>query len=87
MYRHGSRLAWVKEGCGPGELLRRFQLAFYPADARLPARLRKQGYPAISILRGVRFDGKCLGAARLPDFALARARLGQQGRWEVEIPF
>jgi len=83
---HGKRLAWVKEACEPGELMSPFRLALYPADAgRLPNHLRKQGYFAISAF-GVRFDGKCLGAARLPDFALTRIRLGQPGRWEVEVP-
>ena len=75
---HGDRLAWVKEACEPGALRHPFRLRLYPADAgRLPFGLGASG---------VRFDGKCLGAARLPDFALDRVRLGQQGRWEVEVP-
>ena len=77
VYRRGQRLAWAKEACEPGELLRLFRLEFYPADA---------GRAVTIYVRGVRFDGKCLGAARLPDFALDRARLGQPGRWEVEVP-
>ena len=86
VYRHGSRLAWVKEACEPGALRHEFQLDFYPADARrLPVHHQKQGYFEFSV-RGVRFDGKCLGAMRLPDFALTRARLGQRERWEVEVP-
>ena len=84
---HGDRLAWVKEACEPGALMRKFQLALYPADAgRLPAHHQKRGYFTISA-SGVRFDGKCLGAARLPDFALTRIRLGQPGKWETEIHF
>ena len=84
MYLHGGRLAWVKEACEPGALRRKFRLEFHPADAD-----RKRGY--FPRVRGARFDGKCLGAARLPDFALARARLGQQAPgggwlWEVEVP-
>ena len=87
VHRHGSRLAWVKEACEPGELMSPFRLALYPADTgRLPNHLRKRGYFATSAF-GVRFDGKCLGARRLPDFALTRIRLGQPGRWEVDIPF
>ena len=78
VYLHGKRLAWVKEACELGALRREFRLAFYPVDAD-----RKRGYWTI---HGARFDGKCLGAARLPDFALARVRLGQPGRWEVEVP-
>ena len=87
VHLHGDRLAWVKEACEPGELLFPFRLAFYPVDAsRLPKPRRNWGYFELDA-RGVRFDGKCLGARRLPDFALARARLGQPGRWEVDIPF
>ena len=87
VYRRGRRLAWVKEPCAPGALMHPFHLALSPADAgRLPEHHRKQGYFELSA-RGARVDGKCLGTARLPDFALARARLGQLGRWEVEIPF
>ena len=86
VHLHGQQLAWVKEACEPGELMHPFRLRFYPADAgRLPESRRRRGYFELDA-RGVRFDGKCLGARRLPDFALARARLGQSGRWEVEVP-
>ena len=92
VYLQGQRLAWVKEVCGPGELMSPFRLALYPADAgRLLGRRRqKRGYLML-IAPGVRFDGKCLGAARLPDFALTRMRLEQQAlgggvSWEVEVP-
>ena len=84
---HDDRLAWVKEDCEPGELMLPFLLRLYPVDARrLLDHHQKRGYFELGV-RGVRFDGKCLGARQLPDFALARARLGQQGRWEVDIPF
>ena len=91
VYLHGSRLAWVKEVCGPGELIPPFWLVFYPVDAD-----RKRGYWTHvgywTRVRGVRVDGKCLGAARLPDFALTRASLRQYTSggttlWEVEVPF
>ena len=83
---HGNRLAWVKEACEPGALMLSFRLALYPADAgRLPAHHQKRGYFELGV-RGVRFDDKCLGAVRLPDFTLVRARLGQAGLWEVEVP-
>ena len=92
VYRHGSRLAWVKEACEPGALMPLFRLALYPADTgRLPDHHQKRGYFELGA-RGVRFDGKCLAAARLPDFALTRARLGQHALggggalWEVEVP-
>ena len=92
VHRHGKWLAWVKEVCEPGALRREFRLALYPVDGdRLPGHHRKRGYFELSV-RGVRVDGKCLAAARLPDFALARARLEQLAfggwiRWEVDIPF
>ena len=81
VYLHGKRLAWVKEACEPGALMPPFQLGFHPADAD-----RKRVY--WTHVRGVRFDGKCLAAARLPDFALARIRLSQGGEepWEIEVP-
>jgi len=91
VHLHGKQLAWVKEACEPGALRHEFQLKLYPMDSgHLPDHLRKQGYFEFSV-RGVRFDGKCLGATRLPDFALARIRLWQSGLgggllWEVEVP-
>ncbi len=85
VHLHGKQLAWVKEACEPGALTHPFRLRLYPADMRrLPAHHQRRGYFELSA-RGVRFDDKCLGAARLPDFALARARLGQLGKW-VEVP-
>ena len=87
VHLHGDRLAWVKEACEPGALRHPFRLRLYPADAgRLPTHRQKWGYFTIRA-SGVRFDGKCLGARRLPDFALTRIRLGQKGKWEVEVPF
>ena len=91
VHLHGGRLAWVKEACEPGTLMREFLLRLYPTDAgRLPSYLRERGYFELGA-RGVRFDGKCLGARRLPDFALARIRLGQSVPsgdllWEADIP-
>ena len=93
VYLHGQWLAWVKEACRPGELMGPFRLALYPADARrLPESLRRWGYFELRT-HGVRFDDKCLGAARLPDFALARVRLEQYASdpdggmaWKTEVP-
>ena len=92
VHLHGGRLAWVKEACEPGTLMRKFRLDFYPADAsRLPDPHQKRGYFRSNAF-GVRFDDKCLWAARLPDFALARIRLWQSVSdgdllWEAEAPF
>ena len=92
VYLHGQRLAWVKEACEPGALRREFLLRLYPADpGRLPESRRRWGYFELSA-RGARFDDKCLGARQLPDFALARIRLGQSAHgggwlWETDIYF
>ena len=86
VHLHGKRLAWVKEACGPGALRRSFLLKLYPVEARfLRHPSQDRDYVEFEAY-GVRLDGKCLGAARLPDFALTRVRLGQPGRWEAEIP-
>ena len=86
VHLHGGQLAWVKEACEPGALRREFLLKLYPVEARFSRHpLRDRDYVEFEAY-GVRLDGKCLGAARLPDFALTRARLGQPGKWEVEVP-
>ena len=87
VHRHGSRLVWVKEACKPGGLMPPYWLKLYPVDAHLLRHTRSdRDYIEIPAF-GVRLDGKCLGAARLPDSGLARVRLGQRGRWEAEVPF
>ena len=92
VYLHGQRLAWVKEACEPGALRREFLLRLYPADpGRLPESRQRWGYFELSA-RGARFDGKCLGARQLPEFALTRVRLGQSAHgggwlWETDIHF
>ena len=92
VYRHGSRLAWVKEACEPGELLRLFRLAFYPVDASRVVPGRQRQGNNIKVISGVRVDGKCLGAARLPEYAVSRVRLrlrlDEGGKlWETEFHF
>ena len=90
VYRRGSRLAWVKEACEPGELLRLFRLAFYPVDtSRVVPHRQRQGNN-IKVVYGVRLDGKCLGAARLPEYAVSQVRLRQRSEaggalWETEF--
>ena len=85
VYRRGSRLAWVKEACEPGELLRDFRLAFYPVDASRVVPHRQRQGNNVKLISGVRVDGKCLGAARLPEYAVSRVRLRQRGKWKVEF--
>ena len=92
VYLHGNRLVWVKDACEPGAMMHKFRLELYPADAgRLPAHHQKRGYFIINA-SGVRFDGKCLWATRLPDFALAQIRLWQSVlgwglMWQTDIHF
>ena len=53
VYRHDQQLAWVKEACEPGELLRLFRLAFYPVDAsRVSPHRQRQGNNVKRILWG-----------------------------------
>ena len=82
VYLHDGRLAWVKEACEPGALMFPFRLAFYPVDASRA--FPRQG-KNIKLVYGVRLDGKCLGAARLPEYAVSRVRLRQRGKWKVEF--
>ena len=86
VYRHGSRLAWVKEACEPGALMRKFWLAFYPVDASHASPHRQRQGNNVKVVYGVRLDGKCLAAAQLPEYAVSRVRLSQGKRWEVEVP-
>ena len=91
-YLHGQRLAWVKDACEPGALRRKFRVKFYPEEARfLRHPHQERGYIEFETY-GVRFDDKCLGSKRLPDFALARIHLSQRrgegrGYWEADIYF
>ena len=92
VYLHGGRLAWVKEACEPGALRRKFRIKLYPEEARfLRHPHQERGYIEFEAY-GVRFDDKCLGSKRLPDFALARVHLSQwrgegRGYWEADIYF
>ena len=92
VYRRGSRLAWVKEACEPGELLRLFRLAFYPVDASRVSPHRQRQGNNVKLVSGARLDGKCLGAAQLPEYAVSRVRLRQRSDeggklWETEFHF
>ena len=92
VHRHGSRLAWVKEGCEPGELLRLFLLMFYPVDASYVSPHRQRQGNNVKLVYGAQLDDKCLGAAGLPEYAVSRVRLRQRSDeggalWETEVLF
>ncbi len=77
-YRYGGRLVLVKERCQAGDLAAPFQADIYPADGReLPAGRRAAGFSGSGEIWGVKFDGKCLAATALPDYAIARIRVYQ----------
>ena len=71
-YRNGKTLTLVNEDCVPGALNEAYQLRVYPADTSdLPRYYRGRDF-VDAPLYGVRFDGKCLMQAALPDYEIAR---------------
>ncbi len=71
-YLDGKTLTLVNEDCPPGALSRPYRLRVYLLDLdRLPAMYRSDGHIPVR-LYGVRFDGKCLMQATLPDYEIAR---------------
>ena len=90
----GGELIYRREPCAAADTQARFYLHLFPADAKdLPAERREQGFvnqgfgfPEYGAMR----DGKCLAAAPLPDYPLARIRTGQhtpgQGNlWQADF--
>ena len=70
-YLHEKTLTLVMEDCEPGILNGPFLLHVYPADRSDLPHYYHGGRLSAS-LYGVRFDGRCLMQATLPDFDLAR---------------
>ena len=76
-----GELIYRREPCAAADTLARFYLHIFPADAKdLPADRREHGF----VNQGFGFaeygalrDGKCLAAAPLPDYPIARIRTGQ----------
>ena len=65
-------LTLVNEDCPPGVLSGRYQLRVYPADPVNLSRIYRWDGHNKAALFGVRFDGKCLMQAALPDYEVAR---------------
>ena len=95
VYRHGNELVYLKEPCAAADTEARFYLHVYPADdASLPAQRRPYGFdnPDFQFPQnGVRWSGKCLAIAPLPDHEIARIRTGQyriggDRLWTAEFP-
>ena len=96
VYLDGRALTYVRDGCsGGGDTAHRFFVRVLPEDAAaLPADRRDAGYEWLSFSfagRGLRHDGACLAAFRLPDYAILGVRTGQYAGdggevWAVEFP-
>ena len=71
-YRNDKTLTLVDEDCHPGTLSGAYQLRVYPADPGNLARIYRNDGHNHAALYGVRFDGKCLMRAALPDYEIAR---------------
>ena len=95
LYLDGGMLVYRRETCDGAEVAARFYLHLFPADAKdLPPDRRGYGF----VNRGFGFaqygamrDGKCLAAAPLPDYPIARIRTGQHSPeagqlWRAEFP-
>ena len=81
-YLNDKTLTLVNEDCPPGALRKWYGLRVYPiAQSDLPNLYRERGHIHIR-LYGVRFDGKCLMQAALPDYGIARIEVvGIGGFW------
>ena len=89
----GRTLTYARDGCSAADAAPRFFLHAVPADAGdLPADRRAAGFANLDFAfaeRGVRFGGRCLASAELPDYPVARVRTGQfaggERLWEGEF--
>ena len=96
VYLDGLGLTYVKEPCAPADTQAPFFLDVVPADrSDLPHERRRHGFDRRAFgfysWSGVRFDGICMAAVPLPEYAIDRIRTGQfirgGGRiWRAEFP-
>ena len=101
LYLAGDRLVYAKEPCGRADVRERFFLHVVPAaaddlaaDGDLASGSRERGFDTLDFefwWQGVLWEGVCLAAVTLPDYAIARLRTGQfirdSGRelWAAEV--
>ena len=94
LYRHGSRLIYLRESCTAADTAAGFFLHIIPEDvADLPAERRAAGFAHrdFAFARwGGHFDDKCLAVVPLPDYPIREIRTGQYvpGRgdlWSTEL--
>ena len=81
VYWYGNRLLYFRESCSQQDIDARFMLHIFPADAAdLPAARMGSGFVNADFnfaAHGSIFDGKCVGIAPLPDYAIESIRTGQ----------
>ena len=81
LYRQGSTLVYVKEGCREEDTAARFSLHLWPVNGEdLPAEQQERGFENRDFSfeqYGMRFDGKCMAVAPLPDYPIDEIWTGQ----------
>ena len=93
LYLVDGRLVYAKAACADEDVAERFFLHLFPAGADDSAALGG-GFDNLDfwfVERGERWQGACLAAVTLPDYAIARIRTGQyvsgqDALWSVEFP-
>lgn len=96
VYVTENAVLFLKEPCAPEDTQPKFILHVLPARrGDLSPRRRRLGFDNLGFAfdrYGVHMDGQCLARVELPDYAIARLRVGQflsrEGRdlWKEEIP-
>ena len=85
VYRHESRLIYIRESCVDSDTDAKFFLHIYPVDADdIPTERRESGFDNLGFVfetHGLMFDGMCVASIGLPDYDIKRIRTGQ---WEPE---
>ena len=97
VYAERRTLHWLREPCAPSDVEPKFVLHLVPADrGDLPRERRRHGFDNLDFWfrdRGVRFGERCMASVGLPDYGIARVRVGQwlpaEGRnlWQTEFAF
>ena len=89
----GRTLHYLREDCAASDTEARFFLHVTPLDAGdLPEARRASGFDNLDFAfgdRGLRYGGRCMASAELPDYPVARVVTGQHEAgahlWEAEI--
>ena len=81
LYLDGGALTYVKEPCGPEDIVRRFLLRAVPDDvADLPLIDRERGWEQLDFRfgrYGARLNGRCLIRRPLPDYPIRALEVGR----------